>query len=724
MAKFTPADIARITERLKRARDRGHPAHFLIGAGCSISAGIPGANDLIKKIHQDYAAQCAGLNEARRHAYGACMALLSINERRDLIRPFLEAAKINWGTIVLAQLIAEGFVERVLTVNFDLVLENACGLLGVRPAVYDFGVAPASDPAMVVSPAIIHLHGQSYGLVLLNTDDETQKHREKLRPILVDTLRNAPLVVVGYSGSADGISQNLLDEFGGREPLYWIDYDDELKTHLHGFLGKDHFHFLGGADFDRFMIELAQSLACWPPRLFRDPFGHLLEELRPVVAYPVGESDISIDFLGRLRQRLESLRHRMDKQEDRTSSLQELYMKGDFEGAANLFLSWKDPSATPGEARQIAYWSLLNWAYSLYQSAQTIGAEKWASLLTMAREKLEIALRIKPNGYEALNNWGNLLLEQGKRAGGEEAVQLFRESGEKYAASLAIKPDQHEALNNWGNLLLEQAKRASGEEAERLFRESGEKYAASLAIKPDKHEVLNNWGTLLLEQSKRASGEEAEWLFREAGEKYAASLAIKPDKHEALNNWGNLLLEQARRASDEKAVPLFHEAGKKYAASLAIKPDKHEVLNNWGSLLLEQAKRSGGEEAERLFREAGKKFAASLAIKPDKHQALNNWGNLLLERAKRASGGNRKRLMVEAEEKLVSATKLAPGETYNLACLATTRGNEARCRLNLEIAEKYGTLPSHQHLETDKDLDPMRDKPWFRELVRRLKGKG
>ena len=160
---------------------------------------------MIKKIHEDYRAECEALSEAKRDSDGACMARLAINERRDLIRPYLSAAKVNWGMIALAQLIAEGFVERVLTVNFDLVLENACGLLGLQPAVYDFGVA--ARPAMIVSPAIVHLHGQSYGLVLLNTEDETQKHRKKLQPILVDTLRNAPLVVIGYSGSADGIGQ-------------------------------------------------------------------------------------------------------------------------------------------------------------------------------------------------------------------------------------------------------------------------------------------------------------------------------------------------------------------------------------------------------------------------------------------------------------------------------------------------------------------------------------
>jgi hypothetical protein len=446
MAKFTSADVLRVAERLKRAKDRNHPAHFLTGAGCSISAGIPGAADLIKKIHEDYQAECAALSYDKRQLYGACMALLSINERRDLIRPYLAAAKINWGTIALTQLVAGGYVERVLTVNFDLVLENACGLLGLQPAVYDFGAAPASDPAMIVSPAIIHLHGQSYGLVLLNTDEETEKHREKLQPILVDTLRSAPLVVVGYSGSADGISQNLMNEFESREPLYWVGYADELAAHLHGFLKKDHFHFLGGADFDRFMIELAQSLDCWPPHLFSDPLGHLLRGLGPVIPYPTSSPGGEIDLLGNLRRKLQSLQQKQTEDETKRISLKELYMKGDYEAATRLFSSWTDQALLSAEDREIAYWSFVT--------------------------------------------WGSRLSEQGRRASGEEASRLSALAGEKYAAALAIEPDGHEALYNWGNLLLEQAKCASGEEASRLFAAAGEKYAAALAIKPDTHEAL------------------------------------------------------------------------------------------------------------------------------------------------------------------------------------------------------------------------------------------
>ena len=589
MTKFSSADVSRIAARLRRARKHGRGFHFLIGAGCSISAGIPTATDLVKQIYAEYPSEYAALSDDNRYSYGASMALLSINERRDLVRPYLENAQINWGTIALAQLIREGFVERVLSVNFDLLLENACGLLGVQPAVYDLGAASAGDPSLIVSPSIIHLHGQSYGFVLLNNDEETHKHREKLRPILIDTLRSAPLVIIGYGGSADGVSQTLLDEFEGREPLYWVGHSDEIASHLQGFLKKNLFEYFGGADFDRFMIELAQSLGCWPPSLFSDPLGHLLQRLSPVSAYPVSHSDNAIDLLRDLRRKLETWQQTLHEGVESEGSFQELHMKGDFEGVVKRFES--DRASISDEEREIVYWSLIE--------------------------------------------WGDLLLDRAKLASGKDASQLFAMAAEKYDAAFSIKKGGHEALNNWGLLLHAQAKRASGQEALQLFAAAAEKYTAALSIKPDKQEALNNWGTLLAEQAERASGEEASRLSAAAAEKFAAALSIEPSKP--------------------------------------------HVLNNLGALLLQQAKRTSGEEASRLFAAAAEKLEAAAAIDISK--------------------------------------------TYNLACLGALRGDEVRCRYNLENAEKHGTLPNLEHLASDTDLNNMRGKAWFKELLDRQRMK-
>ena len=769
MAKYTSEQIKEIADVLNvartRAEERGdHAAHFLIGAGCSITARIPSAMDLVKEIRQTYPTRAAKLPPNLQNPYGSHMALLPIRDRSQLIQPHLKNSKINWGTIALAQLIAKGYVDRVLTLNFDLVLENACGLLALQPAVYDFGVAPADDPGLIVSPAIVHLHGQSYGLVRLNTDEETRAHREKLEPILLDTLKNAPLIVIGYSGSADAIFQTLMDKFRDQNAFYWAGYGEDLPDHLHGFQAKNFFQYLGGADFDRFMIDLAQELKCWPPHLFSDPSGHLLDSLKLVVDYPVKKSDGSVDVLVALRRKLESWQTQSEG-EQKTTILQELYMKGDYQGATELFASVTDKASIAEEDRTMAYWSFVEWGNLLFDQARSAKGDEAGRLFDEAAGKYEHATGIRDKHHEALNNWGNVLFEQARRGRGDEA-RLLVQAGEKYAAALASSPDFHEALNGEGNVLFEQAKLATGEQASGLLGEAVKKYDAALAIKPDfsnalngvgnvlfelakrgsgaeasrmfalaadkyktawetkpdSHDALSNWGNVLTEQGLLASGEEAARLFATANEKFAAALAIKPDSDDALNTWGSLLFEQAKRASGDEAARLFAAASDKYRAALDIRPEKYEALNNLGNLHFERGKRAQGAEASQLFAEAANQYAAAQAARPAKYEAYYNWGSLLAEQARRADGKERFALFGQAAAKLEEAAKIDPSKTYNLACLAALGSDEERCRTHLENAEKHKSLPSRAHLMTDKDLDSVRDKPWFKEFLARQQG--
>ena len=452
-----------------------------------MTANIPSASDIVKLIHKKYPAHCEELTEANRHSYGECMALLSINERRDLIKPLLDRAKVNWGHIALAQMIGSGFVSRVLSVNFDLVPEHACGLLGLQPAVYDFGIAPAADASLIVSPAIVHLHGQSYGLVLLNTKEETRKHRDKLRPVLTDTLRSAPLIVIGYSGSADGVFHTLIDDFESREPLYWIGRSPEPAPHLRPLFDKPHARFLGEADFDRFMIDLAQALGCWPPRLFTDPLGQLIHELTPVVPYPVGERGSEIDILGDLESKLTGWRERVAESEKQFAPVRTAFMKGDY-AAANLAvnaLTAKELASLSAEEIDIAVWSIVLHADFLVEEATRAGASDAARVFDVAYKMYSRALAIKPNSHETLTNWGGTLQLRAKSASSDEAKRLFGEAIEKYKLALAINSSDVKALNNWGLVLMEQAKSAHGKEAAQLFDEAERKLLSVAKSEPD-----------------------------------------------------------------------------------------------------------------------------------------------------------------------------------------------------------------------------------------------
>ena len=125
--------------------------------------------------------------------------------------------------------------------------------------------------------------------------------------------------------------------------------------------------------------------------------------------------------------------------------------------------------------------------------------------------------------------------------------------------------------------------------------------------------------------------------------------------------------------------------------------------------------------ADRLFKQAGDKYWAALKIKPDKHEALNKWGNAYLSHAVTKQGAVAKRLYSLAEQKLLKAEEISKGTgSYNLACLAALRGDVKQCREWLDRAHRKGTLPARKYLQTDSDLELVRNLPWFKSFLKKI----
>lgn len=72
----------------------------------------------------------------------------------------VDEAKVNWAHLAIAQLMKHGFVDRVLTTNFDLLVVRACAMVGHYPALYDFATSQALKPADIPGNAVFYLHGQ------------------------------------------------------------------------------------------------------------------------------------------------------------------------------------------------------------------------------------------------------------------------------------------------------------------------------------------------------------------------------------------------------------------------------------------------------------------------------------------------------------------------------------------------------------------------------------
>jgi NAD-dependent SIR2 family protein deacetylase len=91
------------------------------------------------------------------------MSEIDHGDQRELIRRYIDAAKLNWAHAGIASLIKHGYVGRVLTTNFDPLVARACAIFNDLPAVYDLTMSQIRKYKELPEKAIFHLHGQRYG---------------------------------------------------------------------------------------------------------------------------------------------------------------------------------------------------------------------------------------------------------------------------------------------------------------------------------------------------------------------------------------------------------------------------------------------------------------------------------------------------------------------------------------------------------------------------------
>ena len=701
---YAQRSFADLVEDLRRSEGR---ATVLIGAGCSFSGGIPLAGGIIDDIRKQFpqawnraqkqAAECGQLSPN----YNLCMQALLPDQRRTLLKRYIDGSKINWAHIGLAQLLKYKRLDRVLTTNFDQLITRACALVNVFPAVYDLTAFHPTQMRMAELPdlAVFHLHGQRNGFSLLNDPDELAQHARQLKPLFDHARERRLWIVVGYSGEADPLL-SLIQAERHECGLYWISTQPAPKPHLAELFSTEryafHLHHPEGAD--HFFMKLALEMDAWPPTLLDQPFAHLREQLAPIAEF------------------IEDGKQEDGKQNDKPYYRDEpngidwlKQVRSQLDRAEKLLQADTAEQSSPVHPSQDLNTYLTSGVSALQNSADP-NVQSWAWVqkgIALAREA------------QSLVKSGDL----------PAARALWQQAGECYAQALVIKPDKHDAAYNWGNALDDEAQALAASDlpgARALWQQAGERYAKALAIKPDLHEAAYNWGCALSQEAQALPASDlpaARVLWQQAGERYAQALAIKPDKHEAANNWGRALVQEAQAvaASDLPAArALWQQAGERYAQALAIKPDRHDAANNWGLALYHEAQALAASDlpaARVRWQQAGERYAQALAIKPDMHDAANNWGIALLHEyhaIQHTQPDKAAALLSQAEALLLQAEAGQLGlAAYNLACVAALQHHPADAIRWLRTCQTHGTLPTEDHLRTDADLDPIRNTPEF-----------
>ncbi len=240
--------------------------------------------------------------------YPALMECLTPSERNKLLKEYIDNAKINVTHIYLAQLMNQGYIDYVLTVNFDNLMLRALALYNEFPPTYDMAILKDLTTTTFKKKSVVYLHGQHHGLWLLNTPEELKKVQEIIPPIL-NSIKDRLWIFIGYSGE-DPIFRQIVKLGRFDKGLYWVSYYDNIpnETVCEELLEKDNTNsfLIKGYDADSFMIKLNNELELSQPLIIEKPFTSLKISLENIVDIEDKE------HFKRVRERLEIVKQQVN----------------------------------------------------------------------------------------------------------------------------------------------------------------------------------------------------------------------------------------------------------------------------------------------------------------------------------------------------------------------------------------------------------------------------
>ncbi|MCJ8160316.1 SIR2 family protein [Acinetobacter zhairhuonensis] len=537
-------NVQEVAQLLKQAKENEKPYVFFTGAGCSVKADVPTATALIQEICKKFPIQVKNIDpEKDKYNYGKYMSALDKDERRRLLKPhIIDNKKINWSHIALACLMQGGYIQRVLTFNFDSILSRACNLLGLHPSIYDFATANPHLYHLINDPSIVHLHGQGTGFVQLNTGEETEKHTAKLGEFIAATLNSNPSLFIGYSGNADAFFPLLEEKYSEQHRLIWTGTretcDDLEAESVKTFLKKNKniTHYIGKVFADDFLIQLAKELECFPPELFSNPYRFLDQQLENIQSYPLGDGlDILANLTGYLKEQAEKPVNKS------------LYTA--------VIHKYPNKESTEGLAEKAI--DDIMWAYN--QQAQLLNNnheyEKSSDLYIQA-------LNIKYDHLGCNANYSNTLLAFAKQ---EKNELIFQRANQQYENTLKIQSNNIDILGNYGISLQELGILKQDEIS---LKNSCKQFEKILDIEPN-HVLTLRYYAISLSQLAQLKQDVS--FFEAACIQYEKLLIIQPDHVNILSNYAITLLKYSILNSD---TSLNSQASSFLEKSLLLNPNE------------------------------------------------------------------------------------------------------------------------------------------------------
>ncbi|MCH8045834.1 MAG: tetratricopeptide repeat protein [Planctomycetes bacterium] len=565
---------------------------FLLGAGCSVSSGIPAAGRLVRdeKAKSDWLRRLrdvrepsvsdAGLDEwARKElshwdpddpgaSYGELIERLFLypGDRQEEIHRLCagEHIKRQLGYVVLSGLLTQydSQFNIVLTTNFDDLLSDALSYFRqTRPLVIAHDSLAPFIRSTAKHPLIIKLHGD-HQLAPRNTATETDALDHRIAERVATVLHDRGLIVLGYGGNDESIIAMLeqLPEEALPYGVFWVS-GSEPRGVFRAWLEDRNAVWVEHRDFDTLMMLLEDELSVDPPdkALFEKVFQNIAESRQSLANRVADEDKAAVG-------------------EPRTPDwwLFDLAAQGvkvtDPEGADAIYR--RGIETLPASYELLGNYANFLW----YERKQPDQAEEF----------YERALVGDPKNATILGNYAYFFHER------KQPIQ----AEEFYKRSLACNPKEATALGNYANFLWKERKQPD---------QAGEFYKRAIEADPEYAQALGNYAAFCWRVRKQP--DQAEEFFKRA-------IEADPKLVSTLGNYANFLWNERKQPDQAKEF---------YKRAIDADPKDTIALVNYALFLRRERKRP--DEAEELYKRA-------IDADPKDATALSNYAIFLGEERK------------------------------------------------------------------------------------------
>jgi len=245
-----------LAEKIAIPKPGDCPYALFLGAGASVSSGIPSANAMVynwQKLLYKSIKQIRNIDDEfafnewiqkvypmwkKQHQSETIESDYSLlfnyfyqqpKERQLFIEQIIESKKPSFGYLYLAGLISDRRFNRILTTNFDdLLNDTLVKYYDTKPIVCAFDSAVAGIRIASQRPKIIKLHGDYLYDNIRNMKHELKSLDSNMEEKMYEMCKDSGLIVVGYSGDDESIMAPLRDMIRKTEylnmGLHWCIY--------------------------------------------------------------------------------------------------------------------------------------------------------------------------------------------------------------------------------------------------------------------------------------------------------------------------------------------------------------------------------------------------------------------------------------------------------------------------------------------------------------------